>query len=69
MSSVVDAADMLEPSNADKLMEEVGRYLAAVDLFRELACEPKWRAELAMGDRQPRRMLATASALDVEQLH
>ena len=69
MSDVVDAADMLEPSNADKLMEEVGRYLAAVDLFRELACEPKWRAELAMEGRQPTGMVATASALDVEQLH
>ena len=45
MSGVVDAADMLEPSNADKFMEEVGRYLAAVDLFRELACEPAWRSD------------------------
>jgi hypothetical protein len=28
-----------------KLMEEVDRYLAAVDLFRSLDCEPTWRLE------------------------
>jgi len=27
-------------------MEQVVRYLAAVDLFRALDCEPRWRAEL-----------------------
>ena len=27
-------------------MEEVGRYLAAVDLFRAPDCEPTWRPEI-----------------------
>jgi hypothetical protein len=45
LSGVVNAAGMLEPLTTDKLMEEVDRYLAAVDLFRELACEPAWRSD------------------------
>ena len=27
------------------LVEEIRRYLAAVDAFRALGCEPTWRAE------------------------
>ena len=45
-------------------MEEVGRYLAAVDLFRELACEPKWRAELPSALAQPHASVVTTSVLD-----
>jgi hypothetical protein len=69
LSGVVNAAGMLEPLTTDKLMEEVDRYLAAVDLFRELACEPAWRSELPVEGRQPSAAAATTSALDVEQLH
>lgn len=29
----------------DKLLEEIDRYLVAVDLFRTLGCEPEWRRE------------------------
>ncbi len=64
MSDVVDAADMLEPSNTDKLMEEVDRYLAAVDLFRELACEPTWRPELPSALTQPHASVVTTRVLD-----
>lgn len=37
---------MAERFDIDELMEEVDRYLAAVELFRALGCEPGWRAEL-----------------------
>ena len=65
MSGIVDAADMLEPSNADKLMEEVGRYLATVDLFRELACEPTWRPE-APPELRSGTAVVTTPALSAE---
>ena len=29
----------------EALADEVARYLAAVDLFREMSCEPSWRPE------------------------
>jgi len=29
-----------------KLWDEIHRYLAAVDAFRDEGCEPRWRAEL-----------------------
>ena len=34
------------PNDRHELVEEVVRYLAAVDLFRELGHEPTWRREL-----------------------
>lgn len=46
MSAVVNPAAMFEPMDAGKLIEEIDRYLAAVDLFRAEACEPTWRPEL-----------------------
>jgi hypothetical protein len=36
---------MTEQVDARKLVEEIGRYLAAVDLFRSEDCEPSWRQE------------------------
>jgi len=30
------------------LLQEIGRYLAAVDLFRAEHCEPTWRPESAL---------------------
>ena len=66
MSGAVKAVGMLEPLNTDKLLEEVGRYLAAVDLFRELACEPTWRPQHPPQGRQPNAAVVTTSALDVE---
>jgi hypothetical protein len=30
-----------------ELMDEVTRYLATVELFRSLGCEPRWRPETA----------------------
>jgi hypothetical protein len=34
-----------EPIALRTLIEEVERYLAAVDAFRRLGCEPTWRPE------------------------
>jgi hypothetical protein len=28
-----------------ELIEEIARYLAAVDVFRSVGCEPTWRPE------------------------
>jgi hypothetical protein len=66
LSGVVDAADMLEPSNADKLTEEVGRYLAAVDLFRAENCEPTWRPEPGQEAARTNGTSVATLALDVE---
>ncbi len=57
---------MSVPLNTEKLMEEVGRYLAAVDLFRELGGEPTWRPELPPEGHQPNAAVVRTSALDVE---
>ena len=37
----------------EALVEEVNRYLAAVDLFRVLECEPTWRPECAPESSRP----------------
>jgi hypothetical protein len=37
---------MVERTNAEKLIEEIDRYLTAVDLFRALDCEPTWRLDV-----------------------
>ncbi|HEX6700314.1 MAG TPA: hypothetical protein VF101_06235 [Gaiellaceae bacterium] len=34
------------PADPKDLMQEIVRYLAAVDLFRELGHEPTWRREV-----------------------
>jgi hypothetical protein len=34
----------------DELLEEIGTYLAAVDVFRAVGCEPAWEPER---QRQP----------------
>jgi hypothetical protein len=31
----------------EDLIEEIVRYLAAVELFRSVGCEPSWRPETA----------------------
>jgi hypothetical protein len=31
--------------DGNTLAEEIGRYLAAVELFRALGCEPRWLPE------------------------
>jgi hypothetical protein len=36
---------MFEDADTGKLIEEIDRYLAAVDLFRAAGCEPSWRPE------------------------
>jgi hypothetical protein len=37
--------DALPPIDAEELLREIERYLAAVDAFREAGCEPSWRRE------------------------
>ncbi|HEY6835853.1 MAG TPA: hypothetical protein VI142_05205 [Gaiellaceae bacterium] len=34
------------------LVEEIRRYLAAIDAFRALGCEPTWRADAPAGVRR-----------------
>jgi hypothetical protein len=41
----MNAAAMFAPIDTDKLVEEIDRYLTAIDLFRALGCEPTWRPE------------------------
>ena len=42
----------------EKLMEEINRYLTAVDLFRASGCEPKWRLESAASTDSLERSLS-----------
>jgi len=35
----------LQEDDGRELLEEVRRYLAAIELFRAEGCEPRWRAE------------------------
>ena len=46
MSGAVDPAAMVEHEDTGKLIEEIDRYLAAIDLFRAVGCEPTWRPEM-----------------------
>jgi hypothetical protein len=55
----VNAKGMFE-MEVMKLMEEVDRYLAAVDLFRAEHCEPTWRPEV-VPERTGRPAVSTTS--------
>ena len=46
LSTVVNPAVVLQQGDTQKLIEEIDRYLAAVDLFRSESCEPTWRPEI-----------------------
>ena len=46
LSGIGDARAMSERQLED-LVTEVQRYLAAVDVFRAVDCEPTWRSESA----------------------
>ena len=35
----------MEHEHTEDLIEEIARYLAAVELFRSVGCEPSWRPE------------------------
>ncbi len=44
-------------TQSEELFLEIARYLAAVDVYRALQCEPTWRPELtlsAASDEGPR---------------
>jgi hypothetical protein len=40
-------------NDVEALLEEVGRYLAAIDLFRAVDCEPTWRHEWVSPEGTP----------------
>jgi hypothetical protein len=42
-----------DPIDTDALIEEIGRYLLAVDLFRALDSDPTWCAEHAQLASRP----------------
>ena len=35
----------MEHEHTEGLIEEIARYLATVDVFRSVGCEPTWRPE------------------------
>ena len=37
---------VFQQADTQQLIEEIDRYLAAVDLFRSESCEPTWRPEI-----------------------
>jgi hypothetical protein len=46
LSTLRNSPDMDEqPHTGEALIDEIARYLAAVDLFRTEQCEPSWRSE------------------------
>ena len=42
----MNPAVVFQQGDTQKLIEEIDRYLAAVDLFRSESCEPTWRPEI-----------------------
>lgn len=44
-----------------ELIDEVTRYLATVELFRSLGCEPHWRPESTRPPALDEPLLATAA--------
>jgi hypothetical protein len=49
LSGLREPPAMLE-RELDRLLEEIDRYLVAVDGFRALGSEPEWRAELVAAE-------------------
>jgi hypothetical protein len=45
LSSACDPAVMTTRVDTEKLFDEIARYLAVVDAFRKVDCEPTWRQE------------------------
>jgi len=48
-----------QPDITEDLLDEIARYLAAVDVFRAEACEPTWLPEPAWDrvDENPPRLV------------
>jgi len=56
---------MIESETHSELLDEIERYLAAVEVFRALGCEPAWRPESdpsAVAIDAERRTAQTTSA-------
>ena len=69
MNGVVNPCGMFELRDTGKLFEEIGRYLAAVDLFRASGCEPTWRAERQADVSLPLPRSDSVQASSDVQLH
>jgi hypothetical protein len=39
---------MTDQTDPNALIDEIARYLSAVELFRAAGCEPTWRPELTV---------------------
>ena len=56
---------MNEATDPNALIDEIARYLAVVELFRAVDCEPTWRPELTVAvepERKPRSSRIEKSA-------
>ena len=42
----MNSAVVFKEADTQQLIEEIDRYLVAVDLFRSESCEPTWRPEI-----------------------
>jgi hypothetical protein len=51
MTSEAKTTDRKPTTNGSALIREIERYLAAIDAFRAMGCEPRWRAEHDGGGR------------------
>ena len=56
-------------TRAGGLIDEIGRYLAAVDAYRAAGCEPTWRPELRFEEVEPRAMVASKALPSDIRLH
>jgi hypothetical protein len=45
---------MTDRTNIAALIDEIERYLAAVEAFRAAGCEPTWRTDLRSAGREDR---------------
>jgi hypothetical protein len=64
LSDVRNARAVNDEARIDRqaLAEEMERYLAAVDVFRALGCEPVWRPELESARPLPEDFAGVAEA-------
>jgi hypothetical protein len=56
---------MTAPLDIELLLDEISRYLAAIDVFRREGCEPTWRPVAAERRSKPfprKRRIATMEA-------
>ena len=69
MSAVVNPELVVQQGDTKKLIEEIDRYLAAVDLFRSENCEPTWRPEIQADVSMLNHTAHAAAAVPRQPLH